>query len=237
MKKSLLFIPLFAFATILHAQVTVKFTVDITAYLNGGGTISSNGVHIAGNFGDRGGNLPTWTPSAGQMTDEGDNQWTRIVNFDGTATDSLLWKYVKGNDWGAGDEGADWGAFANVSCMKPSDFNNRKALLPSVGEVEITSEWARCHTVTVSNKVKIQGIRVSMGPNPTNSTLNLSFWGNANAQVKVVGLNGKTVHTYNVKEAGETNHSIDVSSLANGLYYVTVIDGNKFYKAPFIVSK
>jgi hypothetical protein len=76
-----------------------------------------------------------------------------------------------------------------------------------------------------------------MGPNPTNSTLNLSFWGNANAQVKVVGLNGKTVYTYNIKEAGETHHSIDVSSFVNGLYYVTVIDGNKFYKAPFIVSK
>lgn len=235
MKKSLLFVALLSFATILHAQVTVKFTVDITNYLNGGGTISPAGVHIAGNFTSRGGDLPDWTPAAGQMTDEGDNQWTRTVNFNGTATDSLMWKYVKGNDWSAGDEGADWGAFLNAACVVVTDFNNRKVLLPSSGYVEIFSEWARCQTV--ANKVKIEGIRVTMGPNPASSALNLTFWGNANAQVKVVGLNGKTVYNYTVKEAGETNHTIDVSSFVNGLYYVTVVDGNKFYKAPFIVSK
>lgn len=218
-----------------NAQVSVTFKVDITAFLAGGGTIDTL-VSIAGNFETSGStDLPDWRPSAGPMTDLGSNVWSRTVEFDGTATDSLQWKYVQGQNWTDGDEGNEW-TTPQPGCSRPSDNNNRKLLLPSSGVIEYISNWAECPTA-VSVRTKVQGIKVAMGPNPTSNSLNVSFWGSANAKINIVSMDGRTVSSYNVTEAGQSTNVIDVTDFANGLYYVTVVDGNKFFKSPFVVNK
>lgn len=213
------------------AQVTATFKVDITPLLAGGGTIN-NVVSIAGNFTDRGGNLANWTPAQGAMTDMGNNIWSREVTFDGTASDSLQWKYVQGSDWPDGDEGNEW-VNPDPSCVRTSDNNNRKLLLPSSGEIEISSEWAQCQVVT-NIKVTYRGLFVTMGPNPASSNLSIRFVGTTNAEVKLTDLTGRVVKSFSGQDVTE---NIDVTDMKAGLYYVTVVDGNKGFQAPVVITK
>ena len=161
------------------AQVNATFKVDITPLLAGGGTIN-NVVSIAGNFTSRGGNLADWTPAQGAMTDMGNNVWSRDVTFDGTATDSLQWKYVQGSDWPDGDEGNEW-VNPDPSCVRVTDNNNRKILLPTAGDIIVTSGWAECQQIINSVKVDYRGLFVTVGPNPASTNLSIRFVGTTNA--------------------------------------------------------
>jgi len=234
MKKLVLsVVTLLTFGTLSSmAQVNATFKVDITPLLSGGGTIN-NIVSIAGNFGDRGGNLPSWGPADGPMTDMGNNMWSRDVTFDGTATDSLQWKYVQGAGWGDGDEGNEW-VNPDPSCVRTGDNNNRKILLPTSGDIVVTSAWAECQQVTSSVKVEYRGLFVTVGPNPASSNLSIRFVGTTNAEVKLTDLTGRVVKSFKGQDVTE---NIDVTNLNGGLYYVTVVDGDKGYQAPVIITK
>jgi len=214
------------------AQVNATFKVDITPLLAGGGTIN-NVVSIAGNFTSRGGNLADWTPAQGAMTDMGNNVWSRDVTFDGTATDSLQWKYVQGSDWPDGDEGNEW-VNPDPSCVRVTDNNNRKILLPTAGDIIVTSGWAECQQIINSVKVEYRGLFVTVGPNPASTNLSIRFVGTTNAEVKLTDLTGRVVKSFTGQDVTE---NIDVTNLTAGLYYVTVVDGDKGYQAPVIITK
>jgi hypothetical protein len=233
MKKLVLSAALVAMAAFgANAQINATFNVDITPLLSGGGSIN-NIVSIAGNFTSRGGNLPDWTPGQGPMTDLGNNIWTRDVTFDGTATDSLQWKYVQGSDWPDGDEGNEW-VNPDPSCVRTSDNNNRKILLPTTGDIIISSQWAQCQQVLSSVQVTYRGLFVDMMPNPASTNLSIRFVGTSNAEVKLTDLTGRVVKSFTGSDVTE---NIDVTSLNAGLYYVTVVDGNKGYQAPVVITK
>jgi len=218
-----------------NAQVSVTYEVNITDYLSGGGVIN-NIVSIAGNFTAKGGSLPDWTPAQGAMTDMGNNKWSKTDTFDGTATDSLNWKYVSGADWADGDEGNEW-APADASCTRPSDNNNRKMIIPTSGEWIVSSDWAKCHTVTEQTSVletKFRGIQVTLSPNPASTNLNIKFMGTTNAEVKLTDALGRVVKSFTGQQITE---NVNVSDLPAGIYYVTVIDGDKGFKAPVVITK
>jgi len=216
-----------------NAQVNVTFQVNITDYLAGGGVIN-NIVSIAGNFTSKGGSLPDWTPSQGAMTDMGNNMWSKSVVFDGTATDSLNWKYVSGSDWADGDEGNEW-APADASCTRPSDNNNRKMIVPTSGDFIVSSDWAKCHTVVTSIlERKFRGLLVTLSPNPASTNLNINFNGTTNAEVKLTDSMGRIVKSFTGQELSE---NLNVSDLPAGIYYVTVVDGDKGFKAPVVITK
>jgi hypothetical protein len=215
-----------------QAQLTATFKVDITNYLSGGGTFN-NVISIAGNFGDRGGNIPSWQPSQGAMTDMGNNVWSREVTFDGTATDSLQWKYVSGSDWPDGDEGNEW-VNPDPSCVRTSDNNNRKILLPTTGDIVVTSNWAECQQVINSVKVTYRGLFVNVAPNPASTNLSIRFVGTTNAEVKLTDMTGRVVKSFRGQDVTE---NINVADMNAGLYYVTVVDGDKGFKAPVVIAK
>jgi hypothetical protein len=215
------------------AQVNVTFQVNITDFLAGGGVIN-NIVSIAGNFTDRGGNITNWSPDQGAMTDLGNNLWSRDVVFDGTATDSLYWKYVSGAAWGDGDEGNEW-APADPGCTKTTDNNNRKMIVPTSGDFIVSSDWAKCHSVTTSIlERKFRGLLVTLSPNPASSNLNINFNGTTNAVVNLTDALGRVVKSFTGQEITE---NVNVSDLPAGIYYVTVIDGDKGFKAPVVITK
>jgi hypothetical protein len=214
------------------AQLTATFKVDITPLLSGGGTIN-NIVSIAGNFTDRGGNLANWSPDQGAMTDLGSNIWSRTVNFDGTATDSLQWKYVQGASWGDGDEGNEW-VNPDPSCVRTSDNNNRKLLLPTSGDITIESQWAQCQQVVSSVNIQYKGLFVNVAPNPATEFLTIRFIGSGNSEIKLTDLTGRVVKSFSGLEVTE---KVDVKDLKAGMYYVTVVDGNRGYQAPVVINK
>ena len=225
-------------AGLVAQPLSVTFKVDITDYINNGGAINQI-VSIAGNFADRGSTtLPNWTPASGAMTDAGSNVWSIQVAFDGSATDSLNWKYVSGGDWGDGDEGNEWVSTA-PDCKKPGSNNDRKLLLPASGSWVYSTKWAECGTFTVetANLSLIHGLDVKMGPNPTSSTLNIRFAGSAESVIRMTSLDGKVVKTIKTGQNGTTDHTVNVSDLNSGLYFVSVVDGGRTFKAPVVVTK
>jgi hypothetical protein len=222
------------------AQSSVTFKVNADDFINNGGVMVNGVVSIAGAFSDRGGDLSNWSPPAGAMADLGNNVFSKTVNFSGAtiATDSLQWKYVQGSDWADGDEGNEWNP-VDASCARPSDNNNRKVLLPTAGTWEYSSLWAQCGTLTqLSSSMKlVSGLVVEMGPNPTSGSLNVRFAGSANSEIKMTDVNGRMVKSFKTAVAGDNTTSVDVSDLKGGIYYVTVIDGNKGFQAPVVIVK
>ena len=86
----------------LSAQdYTITFQIDMTDYLDGGGTIDPSGMHIAGNFQDEAGLGNEWTPADGILTDQGNNVWSVTVTL---PAGTYEYKYVLGNDWSMGSE-------------------------------------------------------------------------------------------------------------------------------------
>ena len=226
-----------------NAQTTIEFQVDADAFVTDGGILKNGIASIAGNFTTRRGDLPDWTPSAGAMTDLGNNLFSKTVVFTAPSlTDSLNWKYVQGSEWPDGDEGDDWTGVPNTAgagprtCTSP-DNNNRKIILPASGSWLIESAWGECATLTTSNLQLLRGLAVNMGPNPTSSTLNVRFAGSANSIIKMSSVDGRIVKTIRTAKAGDTQNAVDVSDLRGGIYYVTVVDGNKGFQAPVVIVK
>lgn len=97
MKKLLLITAAMAIMSGLFAK-KVKFQVDMT-----GKTISSNGVHIAGNFQKAAGASDNWKPSETPMTNGGSgNIYSVIVDIPAKAV--YEFKFINDNNWGAGEE-------------------------------------------------------------------------------------------------------------------------------------
>lgn len=104
MKRFYLFFSLFmSMGLMASAQqtYTITFEVDMTDFINDGGTIDPSGMHVAGSFQDDAGLASEWTPSESPMTDQGNNIWS--VTYD-IPEGTYEYKYVLGNDWGFGSE-------------------------------------------------------------------------------------------------------------------------------------
>jgi hypothetical protein len=79
---------------VISTEIAVTFRVDMSEFT---GTIQPEGMHIAGSFPTN-----TWTPGARPMNDQGDGTWTWTEMMEpGFA---LEFKFVRGDDWPAGDE-------------------------------------------------------------------------------------------------------------------------------------
>jgi hypothetical protein len=76
-----------------------------------------------------------------------------------------------------------------------------------------------------------------MGPNPSSGSLNVRFAGSANSEIKMTDVNGRMVKSFRTASEGDNTTTLDVSDLNGGIYYVTVIDGNKGFQAPVVIVK
>jgi hypothetical protein len=75
---------------------------------------------------------------------------------------------------------------------------------------------------------------LSIYPNPAKEVINLSLSKSINAIISVVDIAGKVVKTSSIN--GLTS-SINTSDLKNGVYYVTIIDGNSSSTQKVIIQK
>jgi hypothetical protein len=221
------------------AQSTVTFELDATDFLANGGVLGvstgSQFFSIAGNFTASGATaVADWTPSAGPMTDAGNNLWTVTINFDGTATDSLNFKFVSGSDWPDGDEGGSW-ADATPDCKRPSDNNNRKFLVPATGTFTYHAKWGECPTPAAIRPV----LQLSAGdvyPNPAQNVLSVrQSTANPLTAVRVVSAEGKVVLSQPIATTGNVN--VNVSKLPVGMYSVMVYGKNTVSQKKFSVIR
>jgi hypothetical protein len=182
-------------------------------------------VAIAGNFASRGGNLPDWSPQNGAMTNEGNNVWTRTVYFNGTATDSLYWKYVRGLSWNDGDEGSNWNP-PNPACVVVADFNNRKFLLPPSGTLILSSKWAQCHEATITSAyLPISQKPLVLYPNPASDYVYLRLKDNYAKHLQLFSANGREVR-FEMQKVSDGIYMIQTRHLKNGIYLLRATNAN-----------
>lgn len=98
----------------------------------------------------------------------------------------------------------------------------------------ISLQWIPTSTVGLQD-LSAEANGVSIFPNPSNDGLfTINFQSSNN--IKVINTLGVTVYDEKI-ESGENSKNIDLSTLANGVYIVYVIDGNKSTKHKIIINK
>ena len=98
MKKIYLLLPLAMLTTLAMGQIDYTFQVDMN-----GETVSSNGLHVAGNFqGEANGDDADWEPANNEMTDpDSDGIYSVTVSI---PAGGYEYKYINDNNWGSGEE-------------------------------------------------------------------------------------------------------------------------------------
>ncbi len=90
------------FSLTLSAQdYEITFEVDMTDFVDGGGTIDPTGMHVAGSWQAAAGLPGDWTPMDAPLTDQGNNVWSATFTI---PPGTYEYKYVLGNDWAFGSE-------------------------------------------------------------------------------------------------------------------------------------
>jgi len=121
MKKLITFSLVALFFSVVQAQESVTFRVD----MNQVGSISSNGVHVAGDWQSEANGGDDWQPGANMM-DDGDADGIYELTVQVPAGD-YQFKFINGNDWSEQPENVEGGCAA---------FTNRLLTVP-VGGVSL----------------------------------------------------------------------------------------------------
>ena len=228
-------------AASLQAQVTVTYTVDITAYLAGGTALGANGIRIGGNFADQSGavtagNMVNWSPSDANsaMTDLGNNIWSIAVTYPAASIGATqLYKFVN-NDWGT-NEGQTGSTIAPGGCGVDDGAGNinRTLVIPATS-TELCFVWDGC---TACGTASVKGAvvyKLAIYPNPTSSSFRMDLTGNGSASASITDLTGKVVRTLAGNSLGG---EISIADLNAGVYMVTLTEGTKVSQAPLMVTK
>lgn len=219
----------------MYAQVTVTYQVDITPFLNDGGSLAANGIRIGGNFVEVGSTLPSWTPidDACGMTSLGDNVWSISIEYPASSVgQTQLFKFVNG-DWGS-NEGTSTSAIADDGCGTDDGAGNinRTFVIPAANET-ICFQWdlcAACASGSIANNA-IESVNVY--PNPAKDLINfqVALNGINAADVVVTDLSGRVVSTSSVVAGTELN--LNIAEFAAGTYIYSVVAGESVMTGKF----
>ncbi|MFZ5552625.1 MAG: T9SS type A sorting domain-containing protein [Bacteroidota bacterium] len=80
---------------------------------------------------------------------------------------------------------------------------------------------------------------IAVYPNPAKESLNVFFTASSNEEthLKITDITGKTVYRTSLMPSGKTlDHKINSSDFPKGIYFVTVVQGNKLYHTKFSVE-
>ncbi len=235
MKKIYLSVCAMLFAAGAFAQSDVTFMVDMTPYINAGGTLAVNAanVKIAGNFSTNGSLLPDWDPtSSSAFTNVSGNVYSTTINFPaGTAGQGLEFKFLLTTaSWGNCNDitGANTQECLTVGdpCTNGSN-DNRFYTIGTVNET-ICFEWNTCTVCTglgvKQNLTNLANLAVSPNPSVNNTVISYGLVSNENVQVRVYNSLGAEVAVLANEAQGIGAHQINwnTSTIDKGLYTVVV---------------
>ncbi|MCB0570889.1 MAG: T9SS type A sorting domain-containing protein [Phaeodactylibacter sp.] len=205
---------------------TVTFNVDM-AKVAEWGSVSPDGVHIAGSF-------QGWDPAATLMTDNGDGTWSYTTQMaPGT---EVQYKYLNGNAWGTdevnitADCGVDGGS---------GSFN--RAL--TVGMDDISTPFycfdfcVTCDLVATGEEALKTGVKVF--PNPVKGLLNVSVElpeAAENLNIRMVNALGQVVYQQYFGRLQNDNIEINVANMPAGAYMIQVADGKAQFTQSVVVQ-
>lgn len=229
--------------TTMWAQ-NITFMVDMTNYINGGGVISANGVHITGNF-----TVPNWDPTTAiyAFTQVGTTNvyeltisTVDVAQFMAPATDpDYKFKFINSQQ-----ANFSWGeCHVDQECLPSGDVctdggDNRS--LGAVGtlptsDAYYSATWDSCtgtiFTLTGVNEINGAIASITAFPNPAVSDVTISFVLGKSAKMvtlsvyNAIGQVAQQISRTNQK-AGVNNYNININSLSNGVYFYSInVDG------------
>ena len=103
-----------------------------------------------------------------------------------------------------------------------------KAVNVEKANEEVTKTNAKSHN---ENQTSL----FELFPNPSESNTNLKFEGTGNYNIIVLDLNGKSVIQINLEQVSE--HSLNISSLNKGVYFVKVSNQNNLVSTKKLIKK
>jgi hypothetical protein len=206
------------------APVSVTFTVDMTLYTDFGGIITSEGMHLAGDFQD-------WNPANSPMTDNGDGTWS--VSFFLVPGEEIFYKYVLGDDWMDGNEGTTNSPLSDCGVDDGNGGFNRSQIIPD-SDIEYLTCYDRCVTCDLvnTNTINLQE-GISIFPNPTSDYINIQFDLPESIDLEWILMNnlGQTILKEKFENTSYGKEIIDCSNLASGVYFLS------FYSDQFVGSQ
>ncbi len=231
--------------SIASAQVTVTYEVDVSNYITFT-TITEGGMRVGGDFGTNeatnattGEAMVDWTPTDpnSAMVDMGDNIWSISVTYPASSIgNTQQYKFVNG-DWGM-NEGTDTSLIADAGCGVDDGSGNinRNLVIPG-NDIGYQYCYDACTKCDGSAPEIIAGIftfnpavsSISVYPNPAVSNINVNFEivKPGDITFEVFSLTGQLLisETEFFNFSGNAVKTLNVSSLASGLYTVMVNNG------------
>ncbi|MBA3648115.1 MAG: T9SS type A sorting domain-containing protein [Chitinophagales bacterium] len=223
---------------------SVTFTVDMSAYVAAGGSISPCGVHVAGNF-----QTPlSWVPSDSsyKLIDMGNNIFsgTFIISLDSFP---LKFKFINSQQascsWG--DVHTDQESLSG-DCTDATDDN--RFIAENFGAESFlfyAADWDSC----TGSEITLTGISnadqwsdtVSVFPNPASAEIRIKFSLVNAERIHFVLRNytGEAIRSLSDEflSAGAHEAAFDVSDLTNGIYFIGFEASGKQINKPLQIIK
>jgi hypothetical protein len=207
-------------------DVEVTFNVDMSKVMEFG-TVSPNGVHIAGSF-------QGWDPAATPLTDNGDGTWSYTTSL--PAGTEVQYKFINGNAWGADEMNI------TAECGVDGGSGSFNRLLEVGGEDVETPFYCfdfcvTCDLVAIDETALDAG--VSIFPNPAEETLHIRFdlaETTENLNVRIFNTLGQAVYEKYLGRLQTETLQVDIRPLPAGVYLVQVADNKTRLTRTIVVN-
>ena len=214
---------------VVNHDVTLEVDMDYLVN-NEGGTVSPNGVHLAGDLQSEAGFPGDWDPATTLCTQvAGTNKWRVTLSLpDG----NYEYKFVNSNAWDGNDE--------SVSGDCAVAGGNRKITVAgaNMSESYCYRYCVNCPQVVGNEDVKFeQGI--SIAPNPTKTATNVTFNFDVASDLTLHVYNsiGQKISTRSLGYLKSGIATVDVNNLPDGLYFIEMTNGAQRAAKRLIVQK
>lgn len=210
-------------------QQAVTFWLDLSKE----GSVSTDGVSIAGSFQDEAGQGADWTPGVIFLKRSAGRIYTTTL---GIPAGTYAYKFLNGKAWGK-DE-----SVKNTDACAAGSDGNRKLV---VGNVDMKLDTVCfkycviCSKVVATNDAKFDAA-LNLFPNPTADIVNLAydFPTATNLTVRVLNILGQTMFEGNMPQVTAGSAVLDVHNYNNGTYMMQITDENNRQTVKrFIIEK
>jgi hypothetical protein len=184
----------------------VTFTVDLNDY-----TEPFTQPYVSGEFNN-------WSGDANPLTDNGDGTWSTTLMIN---TGDYQYKFTIDN-W------TDDEIFTQGDPCTTSDGTFTNRLIEVEGDMAVCFQWETCNTCAVgTSDLTVEENLFSIAPTLTSDISTVSFNADftGDKSIRVFNTMGQMVYN-NTLATTETQHQIDASTFANGIYMVHVQVGN-----------
>ena len=213
---------------IVYYNVTLE--VDMAAVIANGGTVSADGIHVAGSFQDEAGFPADWEPGTTALT-----QVAGTDKYAGTFTllpGQYEYKFVNGNAWGQ-DEVVEGG------CVAPGGFGNRLLdLTADITQAACFGYCVNCEVVLGTSDAAFDSA-FRLSPNPTKdlTTLSINLETATDLQIRLTNSLGQTVQQQQLSNVQQSTVALDMANLPAGVYVLQLANGSHVTSKRIVVQK